>query len=189
MIRYSFMGAFVGLVLTDYLLARFVFKAPWLAFALLTIQAAIYFFYHYLKSPDRYLKFQPRHFTRSWHQDIQSQQNEIWQDLHENLESFKDKALDHLLEELQIDQPLTEQALISIREELDKEFQVIRKRFKEQVSKALDQKKELEISKDQMKLAFVEKTEGLKKEFSGFMYYREQESKKDLKRMVDKLSF
>ena len=181
------MISFIAVVLTDYVVARYLFGAPWLSFVFLVVQAAGYFVYVYLKSEDRYLRFLPKLFIKLWHKDIQSQQDEIWQDLKKNLETTQQETLTEMQKKLEEHRSYDPERLELMAKELDQEFLMAEDVFKIAVQNQIKNLDDLIQAKSKIEFDFNEKIDALKNEFYGFILNRNDESGRDLKRMTNKL--
>ncbi len=175
------------LTLLNYVLAVMVWQEPWLMLIFSILEFAIYFFMMYLRSTDRYLMFQPKHFSKQIQQDMHREHNRIRQELSESLRAVQNDFIKRIQREMN-------EAVPELQASIDENLRRLEAEFQNDLKSLVDLKQEhenvlalLDESKVEMVQRFEMSITALYRDFYVFKYPRQKEARIDLKRMQSKL--
>lgn len=181
--------AFAAIVLAvfNYGVSVYLLHWPWLTLILGVAEFAGYFIYSYLKSTDRYLIFQPRHFTKIIHEDILEAQKRIRDDLAQTLKAVQSDFVSRVQAEMN-------EAVPELRTTIEENLKQMQLEFDHEIE-ALDHLKQEQVDviqflndrKSEFEKRFEDSVKELYRDFYEFKYPRYQEARRDFSRMHAKL--
>lgn len=175
------------LTMLNYVLAVMVWQEPWLMLIFSILEFAVYFFLMYMRSTDRYLMFQPKHFSKQIQEDMQREHSRIRRELSENLRTVQTDFIKRIQREIN-------EAVPELQASIDENLKLLEDEFQNDLKSLANLKEEhqdvlvrLDESKAEMVQRFEISITALYRDFYEFKYPRQKEARTDLKRMQSKL--